>query len=60
MFKCKNCSKMGKKCKECENYITKRCIENEILRDYISHLPNEDEIKKVIEELLREEGLEPI
>lgn len=60
MFKCKKCPVIGTKCRECKNNEIKRDIENEILRDYLSHLPNEEEFKKEIEELLREEGLAPV
>lgn len=60
MFKCKKCSKMGKKCEECKNKDKKRRIENEILRNYLSQLLNDDIRRQEIEEILREEGLGPI
>ena len=51
---------MGKKCEECKNKDKKRRIENEILRNYLSQLRNDDIRRQEIEEILREEGLEPI
>ncbi|NLE31306.1 hypothetical protein GX618_03485 [Candidatus Dojkabacteria bacterium] len=59
MFKCKKCLKIGKKCEDCKNYEIKKSIEDEILKSYLSQLP-EDQMKIVIEDILEKEGLEPI
>ena len=45
---------------KCKNKDKKRRIENEILRNYLSQLPNDDIRRQEIEEILREEGLGPI
>ncbi len=56
-YPCKCCQKLN--CEDCQNEGEKRSFDTYLLREYISGL---DEVVKIpfIEQILREEGLEPI